>query len=324
MALLRHDKGLDVAFQRAGRALGRLDAAFVEKDYWVTQILRSLASQYPSGFVLKGGTSLSKGYGIIERFSEDLDILVFPPTDSSIKEKEQHLEMITASVVADLGDLRWKEARDPGRGHDAHRADLISYSARIPSTIRAGIEPDAVLLETGYAGGSTPTELAEIVPLVCEAGIVSADDYDDTKPFQVAVLKPARTLIEKLFALHNLASRRLEHGAAPEERLGRHYYDIHRLLEHKPTINAIKRRNDFHALVAEVQTVSQHQFGGTYDRPAEGFAASPAFNGEPGNEIYDWLHDLYADVRGLLPHERIKLPSFDVVLERIQSDADAL
>lgn len=59
----------------AAEQLG-ISATAVEKDYWVTQVLRALARDFSDAFVFKGGTSLSKGYGILERFSDDLDILI--------------------------------------------------------------------------------------------------------------------------------------------------------------------------------------------------------------------------------------------------------
>lgn len=58
----------------------RLDisATAVEKDYWVSEVLRVLAAASPDDFIFKGGTSLSKAYRIAERFSEDIDVLVLP------------------------------------------------------------------------------------------------------------------------------------------------------------------------------------------------------------------------------------------------------
>ena len=55
-----------------------ISATAVEKDYWVSQILRVLEIEFSDDFIFKGGTSLSKGYRIVERFSEDIDILVLP------------------------------------------------------------------------------------------------------------------------------------------------------------------------------------------------------------------------------------------------------
>ena len=60
------------------------DPALVEKDYWIMHSLWGLQAQ---GFVfeLKGGTSLSKGFGVIHRFSEDIDIRIEPPSDMDVK-----------------------------------------------------------------------------------------------------------------------------------------------------------------------------------------------------------------------------------------------
>jgi len=57
-----------------------LDERFVEKDYWVTSILRIVVEVLPGKTLFKGGTSLSKGWGLIDRFSEDIDLFVDPAT----------------------------------------------------------------------------------------------------------------------------------------------------------------------------------------------------------------------------------------------------
>ena len=65
-----------------------IDPGAIEKDYWATEVLRSVTAPL-SGvdeFVFKGGTSLSKAYGIIERFSEDIDVLVVCQTDGTAVE----------------------------------------------------------------------------------------------------------------------------------------------------------------------------------------------------------------------------------------------
>ena len=64
---------LDAAAERLG-----ISPTAVEKDYWVSEVLRVLAAEFGGDFVFKGGTSLSKGYRIVERFSEDVDVLVLP------------------------------------------------------------------------------------------------------------------------------------------------------------------------------------------------------------------------------------------------------
>ena len=64
---------LDAAAERIG-----ISPTAVEKDYWVSEVLRVLARDFGAAFIFKGGTSLSKGCRIVERFSEDIDVLVLP------------------------------------------------------------------------------------------------------------------------------------------------------------------------------------------------------------------------------------------------------
>jgi len=71
MALLRDQEDLPALCGQAGEILD-LPHGVVEKDYWVTQALRALQATYPGEFIFKGGTSLSKGFALIQRFSEDI------------------------------------------------------------------------------------------------------------------------------------------------------------------------------------------------------------------------------------------------------------
>jgi hypothetical protein len=323
VALLREEDGFAAAIGQAAERLGGLDAAFVEKDYWVTQVLRALHTEYPHGFVFKGGTSLSKGYGIIERFSEDVDILVVPLAGASITEAENHLAAITGSVAGFLG-LDWEPGREPGRGRDAHRGDLIHYQPVIEAGLRLGIRPGAVLLETGYSGGREPTEMVDITPILCEPLGINPADFEDTQLFQLRALEPRRTLVEKLFALHHLATLWLEGDIRDEERFGRHYYDIYKLLDHQPTITKLERdRDGFEQLVAEVERLSQRQFGGTTPRPRDGFAASPAFSPGRDGDLRAWLEGKFRDALALFPGAAAP-PNFGRILQRIEQRAGLL
>lgn len=77
MSLLRDRADFDATIDVSATQLG-VNAVIIEKDYWASQVLRVLAGQFPDDFVFKGGTSLSKCYRIIERFSEGVDVLILP------------------------------------------------------------------------------------------------------------------------------------------------------------------------------------------------------------------------------------------------------
>lgn len=319
MPLLRDDKDFPAAIAQAAQGLGDFDPSFVEKDYWVTQVLRALNTSFPGGFTFKGGTSLSKGYGIIERFSEDIDILVVPLSRASSKDADAHLREITAAVAASL-QLRWEEARKPGRGHDGSRGDHIRYEPCVPAAVGVGIGLGAVLLETGYGEGHEPSEMVNITPILCAPLGIDPSGYDDTRAFSARALEPRRTLIEKLFALHHIATLFEAGDVREEERFGRHYYDIYKLLDHQPTLTKLKNdRDSFARLIAEVERISRVRFGAATPRPVEGFAASPAFTPDRDSRLRRWIETKYEVALQLLPH-RAAGPTFGEVVQRVHDN----
>ena len=79
------------------------EQSHVEKDYWVSKILRDISmSEYADKTYFKGGTSLSKAYGLIERFSEDLDLFVFTGDKGASKQAEKTLNKKLSKYIAEL------------------------------------------------------------------------------------------------------------------------------------------------------------------------------------------------------------------------------
>jgi hypothetical protein len=311
------------AVDNAAREL-RLAAEFVEKDYWVTQVLRALHTHYGGWFVFKGGTSLSKGYNLIERFSEDVDILVNPAKDDSARSREHLLLAMTGRVATELG-VESIAARDPGRGKFAHRADVLVYP-RLPRrrTVVMPIEDRGVLLETGFAGGNWPTEMVEVTPILCRPLGIDPAEFDDTAAFSIPALKPARTLLEKLSLLHHVAQAH-ERGETPDVRCGRHYYDIYRLLNHAPTRKVLDDREEFSRIMSEMEQISAQHFGTWEPRPSSGYGQSPAFVPPDGSELFGWLAARYRDSAGLLPAKVTgSWPSFGKVLQRVAAHRELL
>lgn len=136
-----------------------ISATAVEKDYWVTEVLRSLATNHTGDFIFKGGTSLSKAYSLVERFSEDVDLLVLPgergrgATDKLMKQ--------FATTAADHvgGEARRVGGSETGR----HRSCEIAYPALRPAT---DLISTSVLLEMGIRGGDHPNEVRPVGSLI--------------------------------------------------------------------------------------------------------------------------------------------------------------
>jgi len=261
--------------EAAAERLG-ITATAVEKDYWVTQALRVLADVFPNDFVFKGGTSLSKGYGLIERFSEDIDLLVIQGTRGKGAVDRLMKDMGTA-VASTMGTTPQSEHAERG----VHRTYRIAYPTERPQT--TAIEP-SVLLEMGVRGGTQPSRRVEIRTLLGDALHDAGTDvsgFADLERFAVRVLHPGRTLLEKLYAIHAEAVRlEADPAKAATPRVGRHFYDVSRLFADDEVASFLADDTTVETVLEEIEQVSREHFATVAGerRPAGGFAHSPAFD----------------------------------------------
>lgn len=309
---------IDAAAERLG-----ISATAVEKDYWVSQVLNELESRFSGDFILKGGTSLSKGYGLIERFSEDIDILVLPgdrgrgATDKLMKAMSNQAAEGIGGTATPVGGA------ETGR----HRSYEIDYPA-----LREGTDliKTTVLLEMGTRGGSEPSERVMSSSLLgnelAQAG-TDLSEFQDLEPFELAVLHPGRTLLEKLAAIHAEAKRiEAEPRVAANPRIGRHFYDLHELLADSRVLDFLADRDQVDLVMEEIAEVTQAHFAKT-DAPVEvrpegGFAESPAFNTE--SDVSDRLRTTYEETMPQLYFGTDPTPSWDAVVEQVTRHNDLL
>ncbi len=209
--------------------------ALVEKDYWIMHSLFGL-QQLGLTFELKGGTSLSKGYGIIDRFSEDIDIRIEPPAGPAVMtgrnhNKPAHVEsrkafydrlaetIVIDGVVAVERDTAFDDTR-----YCRGAGIRLAY----PS-VNGSVEglKDGILLEVGFD---------DVAPN--EARNISSGAYDfaagrveiiDNRALSVPCYHPGYTLVEKLQAISTKFRHQQETGEFPPNFM-RHYYDVYRLL----------------------------------------------------------------------------------------------
>jgi hypothetical protein len=148
---------LDAAAERL-----EISATAVEKDYWVSEVLRVLAKDFGDEFIFKGGTSLSKGYRIIERFSEDVDILVLPG-ERGLGTTDKLMKRMASGAAAGVGG---EASPVGGSERGRHRSYAISYPATRDST---ALVRTSVLLEMGVRGGEQPRDTVMIGCLLGDA-----------------------------------------------------------------------------------------------------------------------------------------------------------
>ena len=104
----------------------------------------------------------------------------------------------------------------------------------------------------------------------------SLDAFDDLRPFEVAVLHPGRTLLEKLGLVHSKLGSSPSQSAARQH--ARHYYDIYQLLGDDHAVALLRDQAAVEQVMRSISEVSESYFGGGELRPAGGWARSPAFD----------------------------------------------
>jgi predicted nucleotidyltransferase component of viral defense system len=249
--------------------------AVIEKDYYVTEALRIIQQTAGDKVIFKGGTSLSKGWNIIQRFSEDVDIffdpIAFePPLGKNAINRE--LKKLRQAVEGHPG-LKFIEEESRTIGGFG-RSDHFEYVQQFASS---GDIRNRVLLEVGTASGTEPTECIKLQSYVGkflnETGISLG--AEDEGPFEMRLLHFRRTFVEKLFAIHSKVEKFKQTGIEIGG-YARHYYDLYCLAERQEVL-AMLRSNEYEAIKVDYDRVSKKHFQADYVAPPEmSFARSEA------------------------------------------------
>jgi hypothetical protein len=229
----------------------------IEKDFWVCWILKMLFSLPESGnhLTFKGGTSLSKCYNVIKRFSEDVDVSIErtfltsqesiePDRKQSSKENQRRLDRLKLACQEKIGDVIIPELKDKIGSAlsdivkweiklDSDDSDkqtiLFTYPGIIDNSANNYIRP-VLKIELGARSDHWPVEVMSVKPYVSNAaGKVTI------KGTQVRVLGAERTFWEKATILHAIS-----HGSKLRARMSRHYYDVGEMVGSSIYSKAIK------------------------------------------------------------------------------------
>jgi hypothetical protein len=214
-----------------------IQAGLIEKDYWIMHVLHGL-KKHGFEFELKGGTSLSKGYHIIDRFSEDIDIHIKPPAIMNINENPKNNKPKNIEARKQFYDWLAKTIQIEGiisveRDHAFD--DLVSYRS---GGIRLNYEnkadqihglKDGILLEAGF-DKVTPNFLLTISSWAYEkAKGNTAIEITDNRAADIACYHPGYTFVEKLQTIATKFRQEMSDGV-DRSNLMRQYYDIYCLL----------------------------------------------------------------------------------------------
>ncbi|WP_437203369.1 nucleotidyl transferase AbiEii/AbiGii toxin family protein [Planctomicrobium sp. SH664] len=242
-----------------------LRPAMVEKDYFVTEALRAIASAGQDRVIFKGGTSLSKGWNLIQRFSEDIDLFLDPAAfDPALNKRgiDRELKLLRDAVAGVPGLTFLKDQSKTFGGFG--RNDRSGYQQVFGG---AGEVKGEVFLEAGIASGRQPTADLSLESYVArflrETG--TSLSAEDETPFTMRLLHFRRTFVEKLFTIHGKVQLFKQHG----QRIGsyaRHYYDLFQLSQ-LPEVLAMLQSDEYAEIKADYDTISREFFDRGYFPP---------------------------------------------------------
>ena len=202
---------------------------YVEKDYWVTYALHTIfKNEIGKDTVFKGGTALSKCYNMIDRFSEDIDLVVVRregESNNKLTTKIKTISEVVTNVLPeiDIPELTQKMGMNRKTAHSYDKIFKGNY----------GQVRDVIVVEATWLGYFEPCSVRTVASFVGQMMLDNKQE-DIAKeygllPFELMVLEPTRTLCEKIMSLV-----RFSYSEAPLINLKnkiRHTYNLHQLLQ---------------------------------------------------------------------------------------------
>jgi hypothetical protein len=292
---------------------------FIEKDYWVTYALHAvfhdLVGQYT---VFKGGTALSKCFRLVERFSEDIDLVVMHEngeTDNKLKRKIKKIGKVVDSFLPEV-EIEGVTKKMGMNRKTAHRYPII-FSG-VFGQIR-----NVIVVEATWFGYYEPYSRRQISTYIYEMMIAHGQEelapHYDLLPFEVNVLDLTRTLCEKIMSLV-----RFSYSEDPIRDLRmkiRHVYDLHKMLRDEQLSSFFNSRafDEFICKVAQDDVVSfRNNNKWLMHHPAESLIFSNV------EKCWQQLKSTYtSDFRGLvygeLPDEQEVMGTLKQIKDRLST-----
>ncbi|MDT0621134.1 nucleotidyl transferase AbiEii/AbiGii toxin family protein [Croceitalea vernalis] len=248
-----------VVINQVSSKTGLLPVA-VEKDLWVMIALNAIFStELAEHLVFKGGTSLSKAWGIIERFSEDIDLAIdrsfFGFNGNLNRSQVKNLRKASCKYVDEkFPKLLAKALLDNGVKEFELKVTEFEESDTDPLAIELNynslvekqeyLQP-RILIEISSRSLIEPFENKKLSSII--STIYSGQKFID-KPIIVPTVTPTRTLLEKMFLLHE-EFQKPKDKKIRSERMTRHLYDISRLIDTEYLERAINNKKLYETIV---------------------------------------------------------------------------
>ncbi len=222
------------AIQAASQALN-IREVVIEKDYWVSYVLKNLSeSEYRDQVVFKGGTALSKAFTYIARFSEDIDLALLDNKSLGDAKRKSLFKKIESTITEGLKQIK-NQPETLKRGKN--RRTFYNYK-KISTDSNWGALKDVIQLEINSFTDPIPNKEIEIKCLLYEF-LKSNEFYSEIteygmEPVVLNVLSMERTFSEKILSLIRLSYD----GTDILRKKIRHFYDLHMIMDHNDILNS--------------------------------------------------------------------------------------
>ncbi len=296
----------------------RMTPAFVEKDYWITLILYNLAnSPFSNDAVFKGGTSLSKGYRLTNRVSEDIDIAVIEEklTGNALKTKIRNIEK---GITINFTEITVPNISSKG---SIFRKSVFVYPSIISGVLN-GNASKRIIVEINSFANPYPYLRQEITSFISEFLLETkqpqtVDEYG-LHSFSLNVLDKRRTMLEKLVSLI-----RFSFSENPTQALAskiRHFYDLYYLTQDfdcQGYLESTHFKSDFSELLSHDKDA--------FDTPKgcqiKDISTSPLvdnFSALWGGLKTTYQNELSQLAFGTIPDEKLVAQNFEKIINRIR------
>lgn len=312
---LHHDIKLFSDTLRAASQHLDIKPEFVEKDYWITLVLSRLAkSKYVAESVFKGGTSLSKGYNLIDRFSEDVDIAIINNNAKTGNEIKNIIRSIEKEMTTGLTEIKIDGVTSKGSRFRKSVFEYVSTDGKNQN--------NKLIVEVNSFANPFPFKRLTIKSFVfdflTQTGNEKYIELYSLEPFEVNVLNKERTLLEKMVSLV-----RFSFEGNPIESISkkiRHFYDLYFLITDDECAAFVKS-NKFKKQFNEILQHDREIFDEPTGWKNKSVAASPLLT--DFEAIWKQLKKVYKTELAALaytaiPDEKIVAGQFKELLKRIK------
>lgn len=297
---------------RAASEFLNINQVFIEKDYWITLVLFRLSnSRYFDRAVFKGGTSLSKVYKLINRFSEDIDLAILNAFHMSGNEIKNLIRSIEKEVSKDLKEVELKGITSKG---SRFRKSVFEYE-----TTFKFLQSNRLIIEINSFANPVPYEKGEIVSFIYD--YFQRQKYLDyinryqLYPFSINVLTKKQTLLEKFVSLIRFSFA--EDPISELSKKIRHFYDLYFLSRDKECLEFISSHK-FRESVLELLEHDKELFDEPKGWNKKRVEDAPIINNFPNiwSEIKGrYLIELSALAYSQIPDEKSIFDSFEFLIK---------